>query len=410
MSENLASLPQGWEIITLGAICELRRESIDPSTNLHLPYVGLEHIKSGVPNLLCCGNANEVKSSKSKFYPDDVLYGKLRPYLDKAAISSFEGFCSTDILVLQSKPNFEASLLTYLLHTNKFLDHAVKTTKGVNHPRTSWQSISEFVLNIPPLEEQMAISTTLRTIQTAKETRQKELALEREKKAALIDYLFTYGTRNEPRKQTELGEIPESWDLVKIEEVFETQLGKMLSQKAKTGISYKKYLRNANVQWGYIDYSEVFEMDFNDREIQKFSLKFGDILMCEGGEIGRTSIWRDELSECYFQKTIHRLRPRSSQIVNEFFFFWIERAFRFGNIYGVSGTQTTIAHFPQEKLRVTKIPLPSISVQKEIANILSSCDAKISALEREITLHDELFRAMLEELMTGQISSLPLAS
>ena len=409
MSEDLAGLPKGWKVSSLGDVCNLRRESINPTENLHFPYVGLEHIDSGVPNLLRFGKANEVKSSKSKFYPNDVLYGKLRPYLDKAAISECEGFCSTDILVIQNKTNFDSYFLVYLLHTNEFLDHAVRTTKGVNHPRTSWQSVTEFIFSLPPLEEQRAIATTLRTIQTAKEARQKELALERERKAALMDYLFTHGTRNEPRKQTELGEIPESWRVVKIEEVFETQLGKMLSQKSKTGISYKKYLRNANVKWGYIDCSEIFEMDFNEQEMQKFKLKTGDILMCEGGEIGRTAIWRDELAECYFQKTIHRLRPRSRDVVTEFFFFWIERAFRFGNIYGVTGTATTIAHFPQEKLRVAKIPLPEASLQKEIVDVLSNCDTKITTLEREINLHDELFRAMLEELMTGKLSSLPLA-
>ncbi|MFN5968048.1 MAG: hypothetical protein ACK46E_23630, partial [Pseudanabaena sp.] len=78
---------------------------------------------------------------------------------------------------------------------------------------------------MPPLEEQMAIATTLRTIQTAKEARQKELALERERKAALMDYLFTHGTRNEPRKQTELGEIPESWNISKFGQLVEMKNG-----------------------------------------------------------------------------------------------------------------------------------------------------------------------------------------
>ena len=73
---------------------------------------------------------------------------------------------------------------------------------------------------LPPLPEQRAIAHVLQTIQEAKSTRQRELALERERKAALMDYLFSYGTKDEPRKQTEIGEIPESWEVVRLGEVL----------------------------------------------------------------------------------------------------------------------------------------------------------------------------------------------
>ena len=71
----------------------------------------------------------------------------------------------------------------------------------------------------PSLPEQRAIAHILHTIQEAKAARQRELALERERKAALMDYLFSYGTKSEPRKQTEIGEIPESWEVVSLEKL-----------------------------------------------------------------------------------------------------------------------------------------------------------------------------------------------
>jgi hypothetical protein len=105
------------------------------------------------------------------------------------------------------------------------------------------------------------------------------------------------------------GEHCTAWHVERLSDVFEVQLGKMLSAKARVGKSPKPYLRNKNVQWGTIDTNEIIEMDFNAREMEKFRLRSGDLLMCEGGVPGRTAIWRDEIAECYYQKAIHRLRP-----------------------------------------------------------------------------------------------------
>lgn len=149
------------------------------------------------------------------------------------------------------------------------------------------------------------------------------------------------------------------WRLERLADVFEIQLGKMLSGKARAGISPKPYLRNKNVQWGSLDTSEIVEMDFNDREMEKFRLRNGDLLMCEGGEPGRTAIWRDELTECYYQKAIHRLRPLDGRTLPEFFLYWFRFAFDITNIYGISGASSTIAHLPASQLRSLSVPVPS---------------------------------------------------
>ena len=86
-------------------------------------------------------------------------------------------------------------------------------THGVNHPRTSWQAVSSFSCLLPPLPEQRAIAHVLRAVQAAREARQREVSLERERKAALMAHLFTHGTRGEPTKQTPIGEMPGSWEV-----------------------------------------------------------------------------------------------------------------------------------------------------------------------------------------------------
>ena len=154
-------LPQAWDSGVLSDLCSLRKETCNPiDCNLEI-YVGLEHIESGKFFLKRHGLPKEVKGTKNRFYAGDVIYGKLRPYLDKAVVSESEGICSTDILVFMPKANVPPSFLAGILHCDKFIQHAVNTTHGVNHPRTSWKSLKDYETKIPPLKEREKIAAVL---------------------------------------------------------------------------------------------------------------------------------------------------------------------------------------------------------------------------------------------------------
>ncbi len=179
---EIGEIPESWEVVQLKEIANLRRENVKPNDNQNLNFVGLEHIDSGESNLKRWGDASEVKSAKNHFYSDDVLYGKLRSYLDKAVIAEMEGICSTDILVFTANSKADPRFLVYLLHTEAFVNHAVATSTGISHPRTSWDSLGKFTFAIPPLTEQRAIANIFQTID------EKTAALARE--VELIDELF----------------------------------------------------------------------------------------------------------------------------------------------------------------------------------------------------------------------------
>ena len=93
-------------------------------------------------------------------------------------------------------------------------------------------------------------------------------------------------------RMTEIGELPEDWEIAKLGDLFEIQQGKALSPKHREGKSPHRFLRTSNVLWGRIDLSTLDEMDFTDKELVRLSLIPGDLLVCEGGEIGRTALWR----------------------------------------------------------------------------------------------------------------------
>ena len=364
---------------------------------------------SGESQLNRWGDASEVRSTKSRFYPDDVLYGKLRAYLDKAVIAEMEGICSTDILVVTANSKTLPRFLVYLLHTSPLISYAVATSTGVNHPRTSWNSLGKFTFALPPLPEQRAIAHVLQTIQEAKATRQRELALERERKAALMDYLFSYGTKDEPPKQTEIGEIPESWEVVRLETVLETtQYG--LSAKANLKRQGYPLLRMNNLVAGLVDTSDLKHIQLDKEALEKFRLSKGDVLFNRTNSfelVGKTGLF-DKEGDYVFASYLIRL-VTDSQVLNSYFlsfyFNWEAIQTRLKRLSFRGAGQSNIS---ASKLKMFKIPLPSSFEQQKIAEVLCAFDTKIAALEQEAERLDELFHAMLDELMTGQRSAVPL--
>ena len=159
---NKKTSPERWEVVQLKETANLRREKVQPKdSSENLNFVGLKHIDSGVSILKRWGDASEVKSTKSRFYPNDVLYGKLRSYLDKAVIAEMEGICSADILVFNTNSKMIPRFLVYLLHSQKFRNYAIATSSGITLPRTSWNALGEFTFALPPLAEQEQIVSEL---------------------------------------------------------------------------------------------------------------------------------------------------------------------------------------------------------------------------------------------------------
>jgi type I restriction enzyme, S subunit len=195
---------------------------------------------------------------------------------------------------------------------------------------------------------------------------------ERFVRTGLMQDLLTKGIDEQGRVRSEathafkdspLGRVPLEWSVVKVSNLFEIQLGKMLSKVAKTGKRPYPYLANRNVQWRKVDVTSLETMDFNEEERRKFSLVKGDILICEGGEIGRTAIWQGEISDCYYQKAIHRLRAWNETITPEFMLVFMQMATLRGWLTNYT-SQTSIAHLTQEKLAEVNIILPGLPEQR----------------------------------------------
>lgn len=200
-------------ITTLRALCDLISEQVSPRSDSDSLYIGLEHIQSARFHRIGGGRESEVESGKFAFRRGDVLYGKLRPYLDKAIVADADGICTTELLVLRPKKGVSAEFLVGVLHSPSFIEHAMSGVTGVQHPRTSWQRIAEFELpNLggPERDQVASLLWLAHDAITLNESVEAELAV---LKRAAMRELFTRGLRSETQKETEIGPIPESWDV-----------------------------------------------------------------------------------------------------------------------------------------------------------------------------------------------------
>jgi len=260
---------------------------------------------------------------------------------------------------------------------------------------------------IPPLPEQRAIARILRAVQDATEARRHELALDRERKATLLQHLLTHGTRQTPTVETEIGVVPRDWRLVRLGALGSIQAGGTPSRN-------RAEFFGGPINW-------VKTLDLNDSVVTSTQESITEaglhsiggrvrpqgtvmVAMYGGaGTIGKSGILEApaatnqavccmELNHqiCVPKFVLHHLvRNRST---------WMRRAI---------GTRKD-PNISKGIVESERLALPSIEEQQEITAILDACDAKSVALQREIKLHEEFFSAMLEELMSGHLSALPL--
>lgn len=261
---------------------------------------------------------------------------------------------------------------------------------------------------------QQKIAAILTSIDTAIEQTEALIAKYQHIKAGLMHDLFTRGVLpngqlRPPREQapglyqeTAMGWIPRDWQLGKIGDVFEIQLGKMLNQLAKTGRHSYPYLGNRSVQWNRVDVDNLEEMDFSADERKKFALKPGDLLVCEGGEVGRTAIWESQVENCYYQKAIHRLRAKDGRIKPRFMLWYMLFAKTHGQFADFT-SQSSIAHLTQEKLSMVPLPLPTVGEQDSLIARFDRCEALVEGQRTYLRSLNAQKLGLMQDLLTGKV-------
>lgn len=184
------------------------------------------------------------------------------------------------------------------------------------------------------------------------------------------------------------------WEKVKLGNVTDSCLGKMLDQNKNKG-DYQPYLANVNVRWGEFDLEDLPLMKFEESEQERYELKYGDLVICEGGEPGRCAIWKEEIPNMKIQKALHRVRVHDC-LDYRYLFYWFLLAGKTGELDQYF-TGATIKHMPGQKLKEVVIDKPPLEIQHRIADILSAYDDLIENNQKQIKLLEEAAQRLYKE-------------
>ena len=267
---------------------------------------------------------------------------------------------------------------------------------------------------LPSLSEQRAITAFLDRETTRIDMlvikKERLIDLLEEKRVAVISQAVTQGLDpSVPMKESGvewIGSVPDNWAVAPLFARYSVHLGKMLDTKRITGDSLLPYLRNIDVQWDDVNVKNLPSMDIFPDEFERYTLRAGDLLVCEGGEVGRTGTWRGELDTCAYQKAIHRLRPKSGLDAPRYFYYAM-RAAAGSRVFVAHGNPNTIPHLTAEQLRLYRFPFPPLEQQIAIAGYLdersSEIDGVIAKVVGAIARLREYRTALITAAVTGEI-------
>lgn len=240
---------------------------------------------------------------------------------------------------------------------------------AVNQVSINQKQLGSLEIPVAPIAEQQRIVERIESIfaklDEAKEKAQAVVDGFELRKSAILHKAFTGELTAQWRQEHGVG--LDSWEHKTIGDLFIHTTGKALKKDNKNG-SLHKYITTSNLYWGTFDFSEVREMYFTDDELEKCTATKGDLLICNGGDVGRAAIWNYDYDIC-LQNHVSKLRKRQDNVHIPLFYYY----FLFSKIYGnISGTGIGIASLSAKTLLAMEVELPSIQEQIAIANSLDT--------------------------------------
>ncbi len=202
-----------------------------------------------------------------------------------------------------------------------------------------------------------------------------------------------------------LGEIPKHWEYKRLKDLANVVLGKMLQNDDSGSDELKPYLRSFNVQWEKVDLSDVKEMWLSEYEKSQYRLRDNDIVVSEGGEVGRAAIWKNQIEECYIQNSVHKISCGNK--LNPNYLLYHFTLLGKAGVFDMIINKVSIGHLTREKLVTVRLLVPPFGEQNKIANYLekrtTTIDQLIKNIEAQIEKLQELRKIKIYEAVTGKI-------
>ena len=338
----------------------------------------------------------------------DLLVAKITPSFEngKQAIVDWPqqfGFATTEVIPLQEIPNVSDKFYLFhlLLHPEIRSDLAGKMEGTTGRQRLSKEVLGSRLIPLPPLAEQRKIAAVLGLVQQAIEQQERLIVLTTELKKTLLQQLFTQGLRGEPQKQTEIGPVPESWEVVTLGELVEDAPQVNMRSEGEREIQYID-VSSISREFLSIDLTTHYVLKDAPGRARK-KVKTGDVIFAT---VRPTLLRVAHVSAAYDEQVCSTafcvLRDKNKRSLGHFIYYLVQRE-RFVKQLAAIESGASYPAVTDRQVKEQLVPLPQESEQIEIALILEACDGKIRMLQRKHMALIDLFRTLLHQLMTAQI-------
>ncbi|MGB0723241.1 MAG: type I restriction endonuclease subunit S [Gammaproteobacteria bacterium] len=409
----LGEVPEHWELVRLGGYFDERREKVSDTD-----FQALSVTKGGVVPQLETAAKTDAGDNRKKVCVGDFVINSRSDRKGSSGLSTLEGSVSLISTVLEPR-GIDARYVHHLLRSYPFQEEFYRWGKGIVADlwSTNYSEMKNIMIPLPSGYEQTAIANFLDR-ETARidrliERQERLIALLKEKRQAVISRAVTRGLDpTVPMKDSGvewLGEVPGHWDVprLKFRSVLQTGVAKGKNISPEEAVSVP-YLRVANVQDGYLDLTDVAEIEIHRDDLLRYSLRQGDVLMNEGGDfdkLGRGSLWNDEVSPCIHQNHVFAIRP--TLIEPE----WITTVTQaaYSKFYFIlhSKQSTNLASISSSNIKNVPIVVPPPDERQNILEYLATQSTKIDSLLLNATDAIELLQerrtALISAAVTGKI-------
>lgn len=404
-----------WKEYRLEDIAELRSEKFTPNESVIYPYIGLEHIEPKALRLNGIGTSDDVSSQKSIFYPNDILYGKLRPYFQKVFFPKFKGVCSTDIFVVKSKNEIDSKFLFYLLASDEFTALSNLGSKGTHMPRADWSHLKSTLWNIPSYQIQKVIAEILSSLDDKIELNNKinqelESLTQLLFKRWFVDFEFP-NENGEPYKSSggqmvdsELGQIPKGWRLGKFGELVDVINGYAFKSKDFDNSQEEGIVKIKNINGLTV---EIKNTDFVSSNVvsnlnRKFKINSGDILIAmTGAEVGKIGVVPETKQNLWLNQRVGKVVPKDVKNTS-----FIHTLYNFLNLTDVVKNEAMGSAQPNISstgIESIKILIPAQVIIEEFSRIFNDKYFLFVSSLAEIQTLSELRDTLLPKLISGEL-------
>jgi len=400
--------PQEWKTVKFNEIAKQRSVRVDdPGESGYERYVGLEHLDSGSPIVKRYGSTKDVTSSMKLFKKGDVLFARRNTYLRRCSLATFDGVCSGDIIILQPiLDHIVEDFLPVFMQFEPLENRIISLSAGAFSKRIKWKQLAEEEIPLPTKEEQQKIVKTIWNIQDNIQKTKKLIETTETLKQGLLNELLTKGIGHTRFKDTELGRIPEEWEVESL---------KSITSKITKGTTPTTY-GNSFVDEG-INFIKVESIDefgkflpesfaYIDEDtnlmLSRSILQENDILFSIAGALGRVARVTQNILPANTNQALAIIRITEENILHQYAQYYLSSDItqEYISKHSVKTAQANVSLTLLSKLPIF---IPSKNEQLKICAIIKKVEENLNSYILHLEKLKNLKKKLMNKLIIGKV-------